>query len=246
VIVAAWWDYLRFWVWTAETWAGLQFGVLFGAAVVALRQLGEAQKLREGTTRPFVVADFEIERNIEIHLAITNMGATLARDVRVTFDYPFETGALNTREGELRAIDRFVARLGEGIPILVPGKTIRTLLDLSNHRGEPGTLRDRYEATVTYEDGVTGKHYTDEYILDLSVYRGRIHVNRKDIHEVHGQLEKLVGEVQNVRRSGLSIITRRDRHLTRAEWETDDKTRSAPRAIRWFYRLKWRAITRLM
>jgi hypothetical protein len=110
----------------AQTWAGFQFAVLAIAAGVGWRQLNEARKLRERSLRPFVVVDFELDENIEIYLAITNIAATLARDVKIVFDHPFESGAMPAKEGQERAVDRFTRRLAEGIPSLPPGKKIRT------------------------------------------------------------------------------------------------------------------------
>ena len=56
------------WLWTADTWAGLQFGVLVVALVVAWLQAREAIRLREDSTRPFVSIDFTMDRRV-IHLA---------------------------------------------------------------------------------------------------------------------------------------------------------------------------------
>jgi hypothetical protein len=49
---------------------------------VAWRQVREARRLREQQTRPFVVIDFEVAQNAIVFLPISNIGTTLARDVR--------------------------------------------------------------------------------------------------------------------------------------------------------------------
>jgi hypothetical protein len=246
VLLAAWFDYLRFWVWTAETWAAFQFGVLAAAAAVAYRQLGEARRLREASLRPFVVVDFDIEEDIEIYLSITNMGATLARDVTVTFDHPFDTATMKRPEGEDRPIDRFVNGLAKGIPTLAPGKKLRTLLDLPNHRAEANGLRDAYVAAVSYRSDVTGKPYSETYTIDMAVHQGRMWVNKKGLHQLTQEVEKIGNEIAKVNRNGVEVLNRRDRHLRRAELTAHFKSRIAPRSQRWWYGLKRRALLRLM
>ena len=206
MIVATFWDYLRPWVWTAETWAGLQFGVLAAAAFVGWRQLGEARRLREGSLRPFVVVDFDVDENIEVYLSVANIGATMARDVRITFDHPFETAVLQGGPNERRYIDQFVERLEKGIPILPPGKKMRTLFDLTNHRAEQGgDLRDEYTATITYRSEVTGKSYNDTYVVDLGVNTGRMWVNKKGVHQIAELAEKIERSLASLARSGIRV-----------------------------------------
>jgi hypothetical protein len=176
-----------------------------------------------------------IDENIEISLAISNLGATLARDVQIVFDYPFDSGALPAKEGEERAIDRFTRRLAEGIPSLPPGKKIRTLIDLTNHRGEPGNLRDAYIATATYTSAVTGKTYTDTYRLDIGIYWGRIWVTKKGVHAIYGQLEKIAKEMAKWSPSGGGLLTLDLREVRRRATEIDasyeTRTAHGPRKL---------------
>ena len=43
------------------------------------------------------------------------MGATLAREVKIVFDHPFESGAMPAKEGQGRAVDGLTRRFAEGI-----------------------------------------------------------------------------------------------------------------------------------
>jgi hypothetical protein len=55
--------------------------------------------------------------------------------------------------------------LQKGSQACRPGRRSGHLIDLTNHRGDQGQLRDAYTATATYSSEVTGKAYTDTYRL---------------------------------------------------------------------------------
>jgi hypothetical protein len=90
VALSSWPGWLSPWEWSPSDWAGLTFLVLVSAAVVALGQVREAQRLREDQARPFVVIDFE-PWNVFIDLKIRNIGKTLAHDVRFQFEPTLKT-----------------------------------------------------------------------------------------------------------------------------------------------------------
>lgn len=181
------------WLWTAATWAGLQLVVLAVAAIVAWRQVREARRLREETLRPFVVVDFEVEAPL-LYIAVSNTGQTIARDVKVTFDHPLESGALKDKPDSLR---QFEARFAEGIHTLPPGKKIRTLVDLGPRRPE-GAYRDIYLVEITYASDATQRHYADAITLDYGIYRGLVRVNRNGLHEINDRLKELVDAVKRL------------------------------------------------
>jgi hypothetical protein len=104
---------------------GAQLLVLTGAAFVAWRQVAEARRLREEQNRPFVVIDFERQETTKtIFLTISNIGTSLARDVR--FDI---TPALRAAMTLVPFSD--IKVLSDGISTLAPGKVIRTVFDSS-------------------------------------------------------------------------------------------------------------------
>lgn len=172
-------------LWTDE-WqvylVGAQLVVLLLAAGVAAWQVWEARKLRLQQNRPFVVIDFEVEAGYLIYLEITNLGTSLARDVRIKIDPPLKT-TTEIKFGDMKM-------LNEGIPTLAPGKKIRTLYDLFNRR-EDESLPSTHTATLTYTDEDGGRKYKEEFVLDLELYRYLSTVTRKTIHDVHKQLEEI-------------------------------------------------------
>jgi len=70
-----------------------QLVVLVVAAVVAWRQVREARELRLEQNRPFGVVDFDLDesKGYLIFFEVTNMGTSLARDVRIEIDPPLES-----------------------------------------------------------------------------------------------------------------------------------------------------------
>ena len=112
-------------LWTDEWQVFLvaaQLVVLLAAAGVAGWQVWEARKLRLQQNRPFVVIDFEVEESHLIYLEITNLGTSLARDVKIAIEPPLKTST------GIRFKD--MKMLNEGIPTLAPGKRIKTLYDI--------------------------------------------------------------------------------------------------------------------
>jgi hypothetical protein len=105
-----------------------QLTVLAAAAIFAWRQVGEARRLGEQQARPFVIVDFDVE-DFLFFIEVTNLGATLARDVRVSIDPPLGS-AINTTDERMTQLKIFT----EGIPTLAPGKKIRTLFDSAIER----------------------------------------------------------------------------------------------------------------
>jgi hypothetical protein len=176
------------WLWTSDTWAGLQFGVLVVALAVAWRQASEAVRLREDSTRPFITIDFSVERKV-IHLSVANTGPSMARNVRFTFDPPLRSSLAQEQISSLKMLGP------EGIPTLPPGKVMTTVFDSFPQREAEGGYDDAYNVKVAY-DGERGRSYSDEIVLDLGVYRDRLSMRTYEIHDVGQTLEKIQGELQ--------------------------------------------------
>lgn len=175
------------WLWTGDTWAGLQFAVLVVAAIVAYRQVRETRRLRDDQTRPFVVVDVEPDDFIFM-IAVANLGPTMARDVRITIDPPL-TSSIKGEE-----LDR-VKMFREAIPSLAPGRRIRTILDSSISR-ERQEYPDIYTVRVRYTDDTGQRHFDDNQVIDLGLYWDTSEIRRKTIHNAVEQLEKLVTEAK--------------------------------------------------
>jgi hypothetical protein len=91
--------------------------VLIAAAFYARSQVDVARRSREEQTRPYVVLDLDAQsRPPLVNLIISNIGATVAKNVKFRFDPDLVSsldGRTDTTIGELRIF-------AEGIPWLAP------------------------------------------------------------------------------------------------------------------------------
>jgi hypothetical protein len=170
---------------------GAQLLVLIAAALVAWRQVREARRLREEQNRPFVVVDFERQEGSKaIILAVSNIGTSLARNVRFTFDPALASTWSYVPFDELKM-------LRDGISTLAPRKVIRTVFDLSHHRWERrDELPDVYEARVRYTDDRGKRDFDERMQLDLGIYWNLVNVERHGLHDVHNRLKDIRDEMK--------------------------------------------------
>jgi hypothetical protein len=165
---------------------GGQLLVLAVAAAVAWRQVREARRLREQQIRPFVVIDIEVDRFL-FFLAVSNVGTTLARDVRFEIDPPLDSAI----ENALNEMKMF----RHGIATLPPNKAIRTLFDSALQR-KPADLPDLYTVRVRYRDQTGRRTFDETFDLDLGVYWNLTTVERRDVHDLHERLKEIRNEMR--------------------------------------------------
>ncbi len=168
--------------------ASAQLAVLLVAAAVAWSQVKEARRLREAQYRPFVVVDFEAD-NILFKIAVSNIGATPARNVRIEITPPLASSLPDAGFSELKI-------LTDVITTLQPGRKIRTLFDSGISRDRE-SLPDVYEAHVTYSDTTGKRHYDELLTLDLGIYWNTAIERRSDFD----RLEKTFDGIANTLKS---------------------------------------------
>jgi hypothetical protein len=130
-----------------------------------------------------VVVDFEPERPPVMNLVIANLDKTMARDVRIDADPPFQSSQDQSHPESLAQLKIFI----DGIPALPPGKRIVLLFDLLDRR--PQDLPRSYWVTVRYEWD-EGDPITEKLRLDLDLYNNLVSVRRYGIHDIADQLKK--------------------------------------------------------
>jgi hypothetical protein len=177
-----------------------------------------------------VLIDFH-PRSTIIELNITNIGRTLARDVRFAFDPPLTTTHDEAPgRGNLMELNVFKT----GIPSLAPGKKIKLFFDRFPARFEK-RLPLTYDVKVSYKDPA-GKPYSEPTVLDLSMYLGTGGITRHDIHDVHKRLKEIADSMKRwTDFSGLKVLTRADierRNEEREAWSRREKPRPRARTIR--------------
>jgi hypothetical protein len=178
----------------AAAWATvviyLVLGVFAWIQVLQAKKLRESQalqarELREAEARPYVVVDFEPDRVPFVNLVVANLGRTMARNVRVEADPPFDSSVYRSGPVPLAKFKLF----SEGIPSLAPGKRIVLLFDQMLDRADAG-LPESYRVRLTYEwDG--GQLPSEELRLDLELYRPLRRVTPETIHDVSKTLTKI-------------------------------------------------------
>lgn len=178
-----------------------QLLVLAAAALVGLRQVREARRLREEQIRPIVVLDFDTQDAL-FFLKLTNFGTTIARNVKITVEPPLASAL----DGQTERVARLQMFRDEGIPTLAPGKEIRTLFDLAFQRKPETGLPDVYVARISYDDHALERHFEDEVTLDLGVYWGLQCVEQADIDDIHKRLKELVNVVKGWSASGGGLL----------------------------------------
>jgi hypothetical protein len=175
----------------------LQLLVLTGAALVAWRHVGEARRLREEQARPFVIVDFDVEQAL-FYLSVSNIGATLAKNVRIEITPPLTSSIDSLQAKDLKM-------LGQGVASLAPGTTIRTLFDTAHQRHGKG-YPDEYVARVQYQDSTERRSFTESLTLDLGVFWNLTRVDRKGLHEIHGELAAIKKTLESWKASGGGLL----------------------------------------
>jgi hypothetical protein len=172
-----------------------QLGALGIAAWIARSQVAEARRLRRDQARPFVVVDLHlVERSQAIHIVISNLGKTTAENVRLAFE-PALASSLDNEPRMVAPSQLKVFR--EGIPSLPPGRRIEIMFDIFHQRSEQN-LPDVYRVTASYYSPSLREHLTDPSVLDLGIYRDVLLETRRDLHDVHEELERLRRAVEHL------------------------------------------------
>jgi hypothetical protein len=148
-------------------------------------QLTEARALRREQAQPYVVVS-AVPNRVSPHaveIVIQNLGTTGARDVRIACSPPL------VRTDQLGGAEQ--VRLPEVIPFLAPGQEWRTFWDHGVERGRDiYDLPDRYDITATYTDSFDTSHTTPS-MLDWSVFRQRMWVTERTVHDAAKTLESI-------------------------------------------------------
>jgi hypothetical protein len=126
-------------------------------------------------------------------LVVSNIGATIARDVHLMFEPKLTSSAFDSTSyppGDLKAFR-------EGIPSLPPGKRLSILLDTFVER-DAAQHSDEYRVSISYRSPTLERGFSDEAVLDLGMYRNVLNLDRKDVHDVHKQLGELVKQAKAI------------------------------------------------
>jgi len=185
-----------FWVMVGALAAVFSTLIFAAAAVVAWFQLREAQGDREARDRPFVVIDFHPEPSSIINLRISNIGKTVARDVRFVVNPPFVT-----KQGDQRDLMK-LGVFQTGIGSLAPGRVIEFLFDTWMKRDG---LPSRHAVTITYK-GEKQREYTEVLDLDLGVFQSMEFIRQYGLTDIYKEMERMTRTLDNFKAWGGGLL----------------------------------------
>ncbi len=161
-------------------------------AEASRRTLEEMKESRDILTRPYVIVYFDSPPGQAwFELVIENTGSGSARDINLKFDPPLR----NSREN-LMGLEVFK----KGISLLPPHQKIKLFFDIGfSYFGK--NLPMRYQVKVTYGGGLGDVLRTENYMLDLSIYKNLPSIKRKSMHELVEVMEKVLKEIPRQQKS---------------------------------------------
>lgn len=175
--------------WTAIGTMGTAIVALL-AAVFAGWQVWEIRKAREEEARPFVIVDVQSSAawNNLFNLVVENAGATVARDVRLSFTPPLQS---SNEEVDLES----TALITEGIPMLPPGRQVKAFFDAAHDRKGKG-LPMRYDVEVALKDYRGRSQEVQRYVIDLEHLYGLTNITEYGVHDAAKALREIQKSVK--------------------------------------------------
>lgn len=149
----------------AALFAGSQAIAARQQARYAEAQLELAERIRKDQAQPYVIADLRPDEHDpqKIMLVVQNLGSTIARNIRVTFDPPLRSVAKPDFGDEVDGLHR-------PISALLPGRKVQWFFDVGFRIFEAPEAPRRYTATVE-ADGPFGPVDELTYDIDLNELR---------------------------------------------------------------------------
>lgn len=184
-----WWNDID---WAAGYWAAV--GGLSAAitGVVAIWALVHAARDSRERSRPVMVAEYRVPENPHkvLDFVVRNAGASVARDIEVTFDPPLEP------IGPKQATRPFlVKRYSEKISNLGPGQELTNVVHADLEAPDESDLPLDVTVTITYKRGRL-RRYKDEYRLVVEVYAQ--HTFRTSTDSVLGRLTQIKDQLRKL------------------------------------------------
>jgi hypothetical protein len=146
--------------------------ILAIAAIYAGVQVLESRKMREAQFHPYVTASIQLSaiRPGLLVFRISNLGATVARNIKITVDPPFTS----TLENINPLVIKSWSVLADGIPTLVPKQDLDLLVDSAWARLKYEDFLTKHDVKVEYFDEALKKSYMYAYSVDFAMWLGAI------------------------------------------------------------------------
>ena len=170
------------------------------AAIAVFGQVREAQETRYDQARPAIVVDI-VPSTIAhtcVDLVIQNIGSTMARDIRITFDPPASSTLSYVNPSE-------AVFTREGIPFMPPARRVSFLFDDIPARNR-SDLPFRFDVCVEFSDGHGRKQPELRYVIDMKTFSRLPQFAVKGMHEAARSLEEIASTLRNSRSSDGKLL----------------------------------------
>lgn len=167
-------------------------------ADIANRQLALSERIRREQSEPYIAVDIVPSPLVSwvFLLVIENIGPTMARNVRITFDPPIQR--VRDSDGRRALPMNQASMFREGIALMPPGRRIELFLDRTFDL-LPSDLPKVYTVTVK-ADGPFGAVEPITYKIDLNMYdEGYDRISPKNLHDGVQTLDKILAEIRKLR-----------------------------------------------
>lgn len=167
------------WWTTARVTATVAAVALIGGlttAIIAIRSFRHAQRDSRSRTRPMMSAELKIVGNGILNLVIKNGGASIAKNVVVSFDPPLPNGE-RSPDGQGNVARLVNMRYANAIPVWVPSREMENfywIRDDSTPDEDPQSVDGvpaLVTATIAYGDD-QGRAYIDVFPLNEREFNG--------------------------------------------------------------------------
>ncbi|WP_162795809.1 hypothetical protein [Nonomuraea lactucae] len=167
-------------------------------ADIANRQLALSEQIRREQSEPYITVDIVPSPIVSwvFLLVIENIGPTMARNVRITFNPPIQRVRDSDGRGALPMAEASMFR--EGIALMPPRRRIELFFDRTFDL-VPSDLPKTYTVTVE-ADGPFGAVEPLTYKIDLNMYdEGYDRISPKNLHDGVQTLDKILTEIKKIR-----------------------------------------------
>lgn len=162
----------------------------------------KASRIQENS--PYVIAYFDMPygNSWTLFLVVKNLGKTAAKDVKLEFNPPLQTGWGNK-------ISNFVLPfIKDGISSLAPAQEIRTPFDAITNYFNPkmverlnGKLPIKYNITVSYSSFLEEKRINTEQKIDLSMFKDLAFLEQKGEQDLIKAIEVIADNSKRINKS---------------------------------------------
>lgn len=163
------------WSWLNANGGAISTIATVVTALVAIGALLAAARDSRERSRPYLAAEFlpSQKSTTAVVFRVFNFGATVARDVHVTFDPPIDATADDDPARHIRL------RYERTIPHLSPGQSLNNTWQSFAARGKVSSAPDDCTVTITYK-GSGRRVHTDVYRLRLDTITNETEATSSD------------------------------------------------------------------